>query len=106
MSTTILPSPLSISAEVDARACQLGVRAELPQVVAMTQSLFPGDAIRIELDDDPEDPADRQLAVVVRSTVPSIEQLVEAQWEWHQRLFHCCPALLTAAFRLTTESEA
>ncbi len=103
MSTASLPNPC-VSSEIDVLAEQLGVRAELPRVIAMTQAVFPGDAIRVEIDDDPEVPTDRHLAIVVRSTVASVDQLVETQWRWHEQLFRCCPAPLTSIFRLATES--
>ncbi len=92
------------STEINVFAMQLGIRAELPRVIAMTRGLFPGDAIRVEIDDGPEVPSDRHLAIVVRSTVESVDQLVATQWKWHERLFECCPAPLTSHFRLSTES--
>lgn len=104
MSTTSLPNPPCVSSEIDALAEQLGVRAELTRVIAMTQAVFPGDAVRIEIDDDPEVSEDRHLAIVVRSTVASVDQLVATQWRWHEQLFGCCPAPLTPVFRLATES--
>ncbi len=104
MSITSLPKLLCVSSEIDVLAGQLGVRAELPRVIAMTQAVFPGDAMRIEIDDDPEVPEDRHLVIVVRSTVVSVDQLVATQWRWHEQLFGCCPAPLTPVFRLATES--
>ncbi len=104
MSITSLPNPPCVSSEIDALAEQLGVRAELLRVIAMTQAVFPGDAVRIEIDDDPEVPEDRHLAIVVRSTVATVDQLVATQWRWHEQLFGCCPAPLTPVFRLATES--
>ena len=104
MSIASSPNPWSVSHEVDVLAGQLGVLAELPRVIAMTRAVFPGDAVRVEIDDDPEVPEDRHLAIVVRSTVASVEQLVATQWQWHEQLFGCCPAPLTPVFRLATES--
>lgn len=104
MSATSFPDLSCDSVEIDAFAMRLGIRVELPRVIAMTRGLFPGDAIHVEIDDDPEVPADRHLAIVVRCTVESVEQLVATQWKWHERLFECCPAPLTSHFRLATES--
>ena len=104
MSATSLPNMPCVSAEIDALAVQLGVRSELPRVIAMTRAVFPGDLVRVEIDDDPEDRSDRHLAIVVRSTVDSVDQLVATQWKWHERLFECCPSPLTSIFRLATES--
>ena len=104
MSIASPSNPLCVSHEVDVLAEQLGVRAELPRVIAMTQAVFPGDAVRVEIDDDPEVSEDSHLAIVVRSTVASVDQLVATQWQWHEQLFGCCPAPLTTVFRLATES--
>jgi len=104
MSATSLPNSPCVSAEIDALAMQLGVRSELQRVIAMTRAVFPGDVVHVEIDDDPEVPSDRHLAIVVRSTLDSVDQLVATQWKWHERLFECCPAPLTAIFRLATES--
>ena len=59
---------------------------------------------RREIDDDPEIPDDRHLAIVVRTSFRSVDELVACQWKWHERLFACCPAPLAPAFRLSTES--
>ena len=106
MSAASIPTAPEISSEVVSVADQLGVRAELPRVIAMTQSVFPGDSVRVEIDDDPEVPNDRHLAIVVRATVDSVDQLVATQWKWHEQLFGCCPAPLASIFRLATESAS
>jgi hypothetical protein len=95
-----------LAPEVAAAAEKLGVKAELPQVIAMTQVVFPGDAVRVEIDDDPEIADERHLAIVVRATTESVDQLVATQWKWHEQLFRCCPAPLTSVFRLATESAS
>lgn len=101
-----LSNGIALPPEVTAVAEKLGVKAELPQVIAMTQVVFPGDAVRVEIDDDPEIADDRHLAIVVRATTESVEQLVATQWKWHEQLFRCCPAPLTSVFRLSTESAS
>ena len=106
MSAASIPTSAAISSEVVSVAEQLGVRAELPRVIAMTQAVFPGDAVRVEIDDDPEVADDRHLAIVVRATVDSVDQLVATQWKWHEQLFGCCPAPLASIFRLATESAS
>ncbi len=106
MSVASIPNSAEISSEVASLAEQLGVRAELPRVVAMTQAVFPGDAVRVEIDDDPEVPDDRHLAIVVRASLESVDQLVATQWKWHEQLFGCCPAPLASIFRLATESAS
>ena len=106
MSAVSNPTSAGISSEVVSLAEQLGVRAELPRVIAMTQAVFPGDAVRVEIDGDPEVADDRHLAIVVRATVDSVDQLVATQWKWHEQLFGCCPAPLASIFRLATESAS
>lgn len=105
MKSTLNPPCPEIAPEIATAAEQLGVRAELPQVIAMTQDVFPGNSWRVEIDDDPEIPDDRQLAIVVRTSFRSVDELVASQWKWHERLFACCPAPLAPAFRLSTESR-
>ena len=105
MTTTSIVPCASVSPEIATAAEQLGVRAELPQVIAMTQDVFPGNPWRVEIDDDPEIPDDRHLAIVVRTNFHSVDELVASQWKWHERLFACCPAPLAPVFRLSTESR-
>lgn len=105
MISTSIPQSEDIAPEIATVAEQLGVRNELPQVMAMTQEVFPGSLCRVEIDDDPEIPNDRHLALVVRTSFPSVDELVARQWKWHERLFACCPAPLAAAFRRSTESR-
>ena len=106
MAMPLISNGLGLTPEVTAAAQQLGVTSELPQVIAMTQAVFPGDAVRVEIDDDPEVADDRHLAIVVRATVDSVDQLVATQWKWHEQLFGCCPAPLASIFRLATESAS
>ena len=103
MSTTIV-SAIDIPPEIAEVAMQLGVSAELPHVLAMTQEVFPGDPWWVEIDDDPEIKNDRHLAIVVKPSIGDVDDLVKAQWRWCERLFDCCPAPLAHVFRLGTES--
>ena len=106
MATPLTSNAHSLTPEVASAAEQLGVTLELPQVIAMTQAVFPGDAVRVVIDDDPEIADDRHLAIVVRASTESVDQLVATQWKWHEQLFRCCPAPLTSIFRLATESAS
>ncbi len=106
MSTTAVSRTSELPLEVDTVAGQLGVRAELARVIAMTESVFPEAAWRVEIDDDPEVTDDRHLAIVVRTDFSSVEELVASQWRWHEQLFACCPAPLAPIFRLSTESAS
>lgn len=95
-----------ISSQVAEVAQQLGVHTQLPRVIAMTQSVFPGDPWRVEIDEDPEIANDIHLAIVVETRIGSVDELVDSQWKWHEQLFLCCPAPLAPVFRLSTESRA
>lgn len=106
MQLSLNPSYSDIAPEIVTAADQLGVRAELPQVLAMTQDVFPGNSWHVEIDDDPELPNDRHLAIVVRTNFRTVDELVAGQWKWHERLFACCPAPLAPTFRLSTESQS
>ena len=66
MAVTTGPN-VSMSPEVDSLAEQLGVRAELPAVLAMTRCVFPEAVVSVEIDDDPEIANDFHLAIVVRA---------------------------------------
>ena len=105
MNLTLNPSCSEIAPEIVTAAEQLGVRAELAHVIAMTQDVFPGNSWHFEIDDDPELPDDRHLAIVVRTNFQAVDELVAGQWKWHERLFACCPAPLAPTFRLSTESR-
>ena len=105
MISTLMPPCEEFAPEIATAAEQLGVRAELPRVIAMTQDVFPGNSWHVEIDNDPEIPDDRHLAIVVRTSFRSVDELVASQWKWHERLFACCPAPLAPAFRLSTESQ-
>ena len=80
-----------------------GLNAELQHVVAMTHDVFPGDSIRLEIEDDPEI-ADRHITIFVAAHADSAEKLVAAQWRWSERLLSCCPGPSACVFRLATEA--
>lgn len=98
-----LQTPDFVSVEVLQFAEANGVSEELPRVVAMTHEVFPGDAVRLEIEDDPEF-FDRHITVFVQAQMDSVSDLVAAQWRWSERLTECCPAPTACVFRLATEA--
>ena len=105
MSSNSPPTAINIPPEISAVASQLGVVAELPHVIAMTQSVFPDAPLHLEIDDDPEIASDRHLAVVVKTTFTDVERSVADRWRWHRELFSCCPAPMAHVFRLGMEFD-
>ncbi len=105
MSAATLSPILEISPEIAEVANQLGVSAQLPDVIAMTQRVFPDCPWYIEIDDDPEIANDRHLAIVVRDRFIDVEQALAVRWHWHQQLFAFCPAPLAHNFRLGMEYD-
>ena len=91
------------SADVHAFAQVQGVSEQLPAVVQMTQRVFPGVPVTLEIDDDPEIPDDRHIVLVVRPTNMDVDTALELRWRWHSGLFACCPAPLAPVFRLGLE---
>ena len=105
MSTATLDPTLEISPEIAEVANQLGVSAQLPDVIAMTQRVFPDCPWHIEIDDDPEIANDRHLAIVVRDRYVDVKEAVSARWRWHEQLFAVCPAPLAHIFRIGMEYD-
>ena len=106
MSTAATLDPtLEISSEIAEVANQLGVSAQLPDVIAMTQRVFPDCPWHIEIDDDPEIANDRHLAIVVRDRYVDVNEAVSARWRWHEQLFAVCPAPLAHIFRIGMEYD-
>lgn len=95
----------AISPEVDSMAEQLGVRAELPAVLAMTQRVFPNAMISIEIDDDPEVAQEFHLVIVVGIARFNGQANIEAYSRWHRELSGTCPAPLKHVFRLSVEFD-
>jgi hypothetical protein len=100
MSRAASPPAVPIPEEVNAFATAQGVQAEILAVFEMTRQLFPGAAISVEMDEDPEIANERHIVVVAKGVELPVEQAVATEWEWHRSLFQCCPAPLTWVFRL------
>ena len=95
--------PIPVPAEVIAFAAEQGVGAYLPGVLEMTRRTFPDAALGVVVEDDPEIPNDRHIVVLAKGIKLTVEQAVEATWDWHRGLFACCPAPLVCVFRLGRE---
>ena len=104
MTVTTVPN-VSMSSEVDSLAEQLGVRAELPAVMAMTRQIFPGSRASVEVEIDPEIANYVNLVIVVRLPPQKIEASVAAYQRWHRELPETCPASLASNFCLGMEFD-
>lgn len=104
MAVTTVPN-VSITAEVDSLAEQLGVRAELPAVLAMTRRVFPNAVVSVEIDDDPEIANDFHLAIVVCAARFTGQGNVDEYCRWHREISESCPAPLEHVFRLSVEFD-
>ena len=101
--TTVLN--VAMPPDVESRAEQLGVQAELPAIIAMTRCVFPEAAVSVEIDDDPEIANDFHLAIVVRVARFTGQASVDAYRRWHRELSDVCPAPLKHVFRLSVEFD-
>lgn len=90
----------------DAQSDRLAVEARLRDATAAvltgTQQLFPGD-VSIDAIDDPEIPGLRYLSVSCRSG-GSVEEIMVAFDEWHQKLTAWAPRL-EHLFRLSVDAN-
>ena len=103
MPTSLVSSEIELPTDVVQLAAKLGVTAHLPQVLEMTRAVFPEARLEVEVEDDPEIADESCLAIVVRNSVDDAHELFQISSGWHRRLFDCCPAHLSAAFRLNTD---
>jgi hypothetical protein len=93
----------ALSPDVQAVAAEQGVSAYLPCVLEMTQRVFPGAALNVVIEEDPEIANDRHVVVLAKAENLKVSQALEAIYEWHRGLFTCCPAPMVCVFRLGLE---
>ena len=102
---TIASHPTSrFSEDVQEMAERLGAAADLPNVVMLTQNVFPGDSVRVEVDTDPDLVDDHSLAVIVRTSL-DLRRALEAHTHWHHELPNCCLERTAHLFRLGVEFQ-
>jgi len=93
MAAPVVPElEVSIPEEVRAFAKACGVEQYLPEVIAMTQRLYPSRLLRLVIEEDPEIANDRRICLEVDVTGFSVDQLVQTQWQWNEEIFKVCPA--------------
>ncbi len=103
MPSSLVPSEIELSADVERLAAKLGVAGDLPKVIEMTRSVFPDARLEVEVEEDPEIADELCLAIVVRNTIDDAHELVHVSAHWHRRLYDCCLPHLAPAFRLNTD---
>ncbi len=96
-------SSRALPPDVLAFAAEQGVSAYLPDVLEMTQRVFPAAVLNVVIEDDPEFANDRHIVVLVKVEDLKAPQALETIYEWHRGLFVCCPAPLVCVFRLGLE---
>ena len=102
MLTSLVPSEIELSADVIQLAAKLGVTTYLPNVLDMTQSVFPEARVEVEAYQDHELANEWWIVVVVRHAIEDPYELVEITSSWHAQLCNCCPAHLASAFSIDT----
>jgi hypothetical protein len=105
MTPAVQIASVTVDPEVAAFAAGQGVSEHLPAVIEMTRRVFPGSALRVVLEDDPEIPNDWHIVILGRFHDATVEEAVERRWRWHGGLFECCPAPLASVFRIGMEWE-
>jgi hypothetical protein len=71
-----------MSTTADEKSTDLSVLS--PEIVRITQELFPGE-VSIGVVDDPQNPQTRLNVVKARATGP-VEEVVDRRVEWHRRV--------------------
>jgi hypothetical protein len=102
MSVAATRSEIEFTPDVQQLAARLGVAAELPKVLEMTQDVFPDAAVEVAVEEDPEIADEVCLAIVVRTNVADGRELFQMARPWHRRIFECCRPDQASAFRLDT----
>jgi hypothetical protein len=93
MAAPVFPElEVNIPEEVRAFAKAHGVDSYLPDVIAMTQRLYPSRPVRLKIVEDPEIADDRRICLEVDVIGFSVDQLVQTQWQWSEEIFKVCPA--------------
>ena len=95
-------SEIEFTPDVQQLAQRLEVAAELPNVLEMTQDVFPDAAAEVAVAEDPEITNEVCLAIVVRTNVADGHELFQMARPWHRRIFDCCRPDQVSAFRLDT----
>lgn len=91
---------LSWPAEVAAFAAARGIEGFLPQILEMTQRIFPmAERIEIALEDDPEIGNDLHVVFETEVGLP-VAQAVRAEEQWCRELVRVCPSTFMCLFRL------
>ena len=103
MSAIVTSESPRLSDEVIEMAARYGVASELSAVMAMTARLFPGAAISVEEDIDPEASENDGVAIVVRTACTEAGRLAAAHERWHHEIFDCCHTPVITVFRLGLE---
>jgi hypothetical protein len=105
MSIVALDHSIEISNEVELLAEQLGVRSELPAVVAMTRVVFPDAVVTVETEHDPEIAGYSKLVIVVTQVRQDVPSAVAAHQRWHRELPESCQPSLASNFCLGMEFD-
>jgi hypothetical protein len=92
---------VNIPSEVTTFAAEQGVTEYLPQVIELTQRIYPRATLTVEIDDDPEIPNDRHILINAEGVDLPESLGLDKSWEWHGSLFACCPASLVPVFRVS-----
>lgn len=99
-----VPGACEVPADVAAFARVHQVEDVLHGILKMTSEIFPSARkIATRLDVDPEYANDRHIVVETQATGLQIEQGVDADRRWHERLLQICPTRLAWVFRLGLE---
>lgn len=103
----MIAPPESVLPTISSEACDFalehGVSAELPVVLEMTHRLFPQAMVSVFVEDDPEIANDRHIVILAKGVNLTVDDAVEATWDWHREMSTCCPAPLVCVFRLGVE---
>lgn len=100
--TSAVPHPL-VASEVAAFAREQGVEKHLPELVALSQRIFPtASRFEILLEEDPEIADDHHI--VFRLATPlDVSQSMRADRQWIEGLCRLCPKASVCVFRLSLD---
>src|SRR5207244_1365168 len=101
MSPTLTPAaPAVIHDDVRAFAAARGAADYLEPLLDLTRQSFPGAAVSVRRDDDPEIAGLSHAVFEVDATGRSADQLFDGQQRWTEAVVRTCPPAVRAVFVL------
>jgi hypothetical protein len=86
--------------DVKELAAEWGVTAYLEPVYEMTRRIYGNAPVTVLVDEDPEIANDRRILMEANVTAWDVPRMVDAQNQWCDEIYNCCPSTHVGFFRL------